>query len=281
MLRSKPEKVTVNAGQDNNVAVASNAAMLSIPASSVVDGNGNVVTGNVDLYVDFVDGRNRNPLLHTAPGEFSYRSEEGEMVPLLTQGVFGIGAYSPQGEVYKLNGEVTLSLNVNDLGIGTSNGDIESYLWTLNPLTGQWQEPQPLTVESKRRRRRQAVTIVNGTVTVIDAPWVNIDKPIFQGRQCLARVKVYTDNSKNAGAAGVVVRAFTKQGSAYVAQTLDYTDVEGAACVAIPCGYEHEIYAFPDISKTNVSCCVGDIQFFVTLPFINQTYIRIVFLFLF
>ena len=220
----------------------SSAASVSIPPNSFQDANGDHVTGDVNVFLTYADPRVPVVGLLSAPGQFTYQDSEGETRLLETRGVITLVAEDQSGNEVFLSGTVTMEFKADPLGI--ESGDTY-FLWSIDPLTGEWQKSGEMTYSGSRRRRRQASgtdrnsTVVGETEIPPNVPFVNCDRPFLRGRLCSVAVYVYYGNSFLTPLQGEVVSAFIIENGLFLGRTRGYTDTNGKACLLVACGLRH------------------------------------------
>ena len=160
-LTPKPEPVVVHSTQGATVdvgqsPVTSPSLQISIPPNVFADGDGNLVQGDVNVFVSYSDPRVENGL-SASPGEFTFQDDEGEITQLQTFGVVGLHAKTSDGQKAYVSGQLDFDFDVSSLGTpDPKDGEPGTSLWTLDPVSGNWKKSGPLTgTTSTKRKKRQ------------------------------------------------------------------------------------------------------------------------------
>ena len=221
-LTSKPEPVVLNPKHGASIDVGnspntSSALQIHIPPDAVVDGYGNPVKGDVNVFVSFFDPRVEDGLLG-APGEFTYEDAEGETMHLQTFGVVGLHLETTYGQKAYINGQVNFDIDVSSFDIpevpDSDHGEPTISLWTLNSVSGNWKESGPLQLTGtsrEKRTKRQTGNVASASSSFPPyLPYINIDKPLFRGRTCHVSVFVFNNEKMTEVISGEEVRIYTK-----------------------------------------------------------------------
>ena len=250
VLQAKPEPVSLDAstGGAVNTSPLEGAPVVTIPANSIVDADGNPYNGTVKVYPTFADPRDLDSI-SDAPGDFSFQNEEGESQELQTNGVLGLFFEDENGNPLQLSGKTTLMMNAASLGINaTEEGDPDSYAWTLDADTGKWKMAAPLKYVNSRRKKRDLSVSVSVTIVIpFPLPYINLDKPVWKSIRCILIIQVYADVqfTQPLGDMSLQVITTTPNGQIYLTYTRGYVNRNGRACVTVLCGYRHIIVMKP------------------------------------
>ncbi len=132
---------------------SSRGVKVSIPVEGLVDQNGDIVTGEIDLSLTPVDVSDRDHL-KAFPGEFSGITPEGDAPVLMTYGVAEY-IFEQGGKKLQLNEgkhatiEIPVFITTHQDGSPVIPGD-QSPLWSLDEKTGRWVEEETgIVVESE------------------------------------------------------------------------------------------------------------------------------------
>ena len=254
VLTLRPEPVVVDAKQGALLEVGGSSSMIpaarvSIPPSAVVDETGNIIEGDVNVFVTFSDPRVEDGLA-TAPGEFTFEDEEGLVRELQTFGVVGLEVQTSSGQSAYISGQSEFSIDTTTLGIPLNDaGEPDALLWTLDPVTGQWVESGPLVNEDGKRKKRQTAGASGSSEFPPNVPYINIDKPLLRDRQCYVSVFVYSNRNMTEGFPGQTVKIYTKDltGTTYLGQSSGRTGSDGKICLLLACGLTHELVVYSGV----------------------------------
>lgn len=166
LQRAAPVTVSATAG---GTATSTDGASVVLPPSSLVDADGNAVSGDVDVTVTPVDVSGDG--IEAFPGSFTGINSDGEPGLILT---YGVSEYTFTQNGQELNlapGETaTIRIPVYSGAAGLSAGD-ELPLWFLDEATGDWIEEGSGTVVADPASPTGLA--VEGDVTHFS--WWNID----------------------------------------------------------------------------------------------------------
>ena len=241
-----PQTVDASAGGELDVKGAGlpSAVKLTLPPNSVVDSQGNPVTGNVKVFATFADPRSPDGIT-AAPGEFAFDDDEGESQDLITNGVLGLFIEDDDGNPLMVSGKVTLTVDTQALGIGENDeGQPDTYAWIMDPESGKWKMSAPVVYERKSRRKRQATRKATVRISVPwPLPYINLDKPADKRSRCIVVVQVFADLTLQDVLPSVSIQVLTlpEKGTIFQGFTTGSTNEDGIACVPIRCGYRHVI----------------------------------------
>ncbi len=121
--------------------ISSKGVKVSIPVDGLVDRDGNIVTGDIDLSLTPVDVSDKHQL-KAFPGEFSGITPQGDAPVLMTYGVAEF-IFTQNGNKLQLNQgkfatiEIPVFISTHQDGSPVMPGD-ESPVWSLNENTGRW-----------------------------------------------------------------------------------------------------------------------------------------------
>lgn len=152
-LTSRESPATITEAEFGFEYASARGVSVSIPLEGLVDQNGGIVTGDIDLSLTPVDVSDRDQL-KAFPGEFAGITPEGEAPVLMTYGVAEY-IFEQNGERLQLNEgkyatiEIPVFITTHMDGSPVVPGD-QSPLWSLDEKTGRWvEEGTGVVVESE------------------------------------------------------------------------------------------------------------------------------------
>ena len=187
-LFKRSEPVTINSAMSNSLSLSENPSdassplQIDIPANSFFDTNGNMVEGNVNVFLNVIPPS--IDISDRAPGVFRAVDENGELTELQTGGVFTISAEDMSGNRVSATG----------LPVRAENG---FRLFVLHP-DGTWKiVPRPPV----RRRRQGSPTstyefLGEVGISTTGARWYNIDK-FPENTRCWFKTQLYDSSTGN------------------------------------------------------------------------------------
>jgi hypothetical protein len=149
ILKKRDEAITIASAEEGGSATGRDGAEIIIPPNSLVDRNGNPITGPVDVFITPIDTDSDE--IETFPGSFEAVSG-GVRVDIATLGVAEFVIEQNGEEVDFATGTIAEVLipvfaEFNLDGSPIQQGD-EFPLWYLDPETGVWSEEGSGTVET-------------------------------------------------------------------------------------------------------------------------------------
>ncbi|MFU8861931.1 MAG: pre-peptidase C-terminal domain-containing protein, partial [Cyclonatronaceae bacterium] len=149
ILKKRDDAITIASAEEGGSATGRDGAEIIIPPNSLVDRNGNPVTGPVDVFITPIDTDSDE--IETFPGSFEAVSG-GVRVDIATLGVAEFVIEQNGEEVDFASGTIAEVLipvfaELNLDGTPIQPGD-EFPLWFLDPITGVWSEEGSGTVET-------------------------------------------------------------------------------------------------------------------------------------
>ena len=218
---------------------------LVFPKGLLVDKSGQVHEGKANVYTSFSDPRQIGDL-RRSPGEFLFVNENGDIRSLYIYGVMCIQADDGNDRVLTSSGKIRVKLNTHTLGIFPDDqGEPDVALWGFNSRLGNWDLiSSPSYIYVKKRDTTVAGRVAEMNLEIpTPLPYILIAKPLPQKSMCTVRVALYSDNTFTEHVSGgqVLVYTKTRDNNRHVAFFSDVTGIDGAVCVAIPCGFKHEI----------------------------------------
>ena len=241
-LPPKPAPLTLNTTEENLIlsgpSLDESPLVIKVPANSFVDANGVPYQGEIDVFVTFM---NPNSSLDLAPGEFTYIDEDGFRRRLITYGVINMLAMTKEGEELHLSGD--LQVNIDDAALGMSPENVgDTSTWQIDPETGFWKNPEPLSGDGNSRKKRQLNAPLTSVLNTGGRHYWNLDRTHF-AELCEVLVVPY-DFFGVEPVVGVQIQVHalvTGDGRAK-SRDIRTTDEEGKACAWIECGNNFEIF---------------------------------------
>lgn len=190
-LLRKKTPVTINPLETNTLElgeVKDQEAMvqIQIPPHSFYKENGEVFTGNVSASVTFLDPRDVSTAA-AAQSDLNFIGNEGDTLPLRTYGMFSIDFRAEENNEILNAGEVKVFLDSAQVKMSEHLDTMK--LWSLNPDTGLWEEEGSLTIERKRRGKREERTFLIGNMEIRERRLFNLDVP--ENRRCYVKVRAF------------------------------------------------------------------------------------------
>lgn len=190
MLRKKPP-VTLDSAQTNVISLGEMEgddpiAELEIPPNAFYRQNGEPYAGKVKASVTFLDPRNVSSAA-TAQSDLNFVSDEGDMLPLRTYGMFSMD-FTDETATETLNaGKVKVHLDSAQVKVPEHLQGMK--LWSLNPQTGLWEEEGDFRLDQNRRSKREERTFLVGNMEIRERRLFNLDVP--ESRRCYIKVRAY------------------------------------------------------------------------------------------
>ena len=244
ILRAKPTPVTYSSAKESTVAIGEQgegqAGSVKFPKEAFAHATGRTFAGEAKVYPTFYDPREPEDI-QSAPGEFTYDTEEGETQELQTHGVLGLHVFDHYGNILHDKELVNLQLDTVALGIQNANGRPDASLWELESTSGNWKRMADLSYRRRERRQASKEYAVADVKIPYPLPYLNLEKPLNKSSMCEVKVALYTDSAYTQPLAGGYVQVLTKDpnSNTYLGFTSRVSNQKGVACVPIPCGYSH------------------------------------------
>ena len=189
ILPLKPEPVVFQANDEVKVELGGNeddsVATVLMTDNKFTKIDGTAYEGEVKMYMNYIDPRYIDSLL-SAPVDFDYLGEDGEVQSLITYGAISVAIEDEDGNALSMDGNLTWAQEAETFGIEENDeGTPEAYLWYLDHVTGRWIEiGQMAYQEHSDIRKRSSHRVVIGDVNIAQLPTtetrtrvLNIDKP--------------------------------------------------------------------------------------------------------
>ncbi|KAK7889252.1 hypothetical protein WMY93_024812 [Mugilogobius chulae] len=189
----KQEPIDLNAGESNSIDLGEikgedPIGQLVIPANSFHKDNGEVYEGTVKASVTFIDPRNITTAAAT-PGDLNFVSDDGDMLPLRTYGMFSVDFRDESNRDILGAGGVQVLLDTQHVKMQEHIPKMK--LWSLNPETGVWEEEGDFshTTTTSGRNKREERTFLIGNMEIRERRLFNLDVP--ENRRCYVKVRAY------------------------------------------------------------------------------------------
>lgn len=190
-LLRKKAPVTISSTETNTLELGEMQdqgpmAAIEIPPNSFYKQNGEVFVGNVKASVTFLDPRDVSTAT-AAQSDLTFVGSEGDTLPLRTYGMFSVD-FTGEESGEELNaGEVKVSLDATQVTMLEHRSTMK--LWSLNPVTGLWEEEASLEMEEKKRGKREERTFLIGNMEIRERRLFNLDVP--ENRRCYVKVRAF------------------------------------------------------------------------------------------
>uniref|UniRef100_A0A8C6T463 Cartilage intermediate layer protein 2 n=1 Tax=Neogobius melanostomus TaxID=47308 RepID=A0A8C6T463_9GOBI len=170
--------VDLNAGENNSIDLGEikgedPIGQLLIPANSFHKDNGDVYEGTVKASVTFIDPRNITTAAAT-PGDLNFVSDDGDMLPLRTYGMFSVDFRDESNKDVLGAGGVQVLLDTQHVKMQEHIPKMK--LWSLNPETGVWEEEGGFsyTTTTSGRNKREERTFLIGNMEIRERCYVKV-----------------------------------------------------------------------------------------------------------
>ncbi|XP_053321540.1 cartilage intermediate layer protein 1 [Spea bombifrons] len=190
VLRKK-KPVTLDSTKTNQISLGEventdPIAELEIPPNSFYRQNGEAYNGKVKASVTFLDPRNISTAT-AAQSDLNFVNDEGDTMPLHSYGMFSVDFTDEEAKESLNAGAVKVYLDSTQVKVP---GHLEQMkLWSLNPLTGLWEEEGDFLKKGVRRGKREERTFLVGNMEIRERRLFNLDVP--ESRRCYVKVRAY------------------------------------------------------------------------------------------
>uniref|UniRef100_A0A8D2J697 Cartilage intermediate layer protein 2 n=1 Tax=Varanus komodoensis TaxID=61221 RepID=A0A8D2J697_VARKO len=165
---------------------------IVIPPGSFFKTTGQVYNGTVQASITFVDPRDLT-LVNAASSDLNFINEEGDLLPLRTYGMFSVDFWEEETHQGLETGRLEIRM---DAELITMPEHIEQMkLWSLNPVTGLWEEETSLKLVKGSRKKREERTFLVGNLEIRERRLFNLDVP--ENRRCFVKVRTYINEKFN------------------------------------------------------------------------------------
>ncbi|XP_025028079.1 cartilage intermediate layer protein 2, partial [Python bivittatus] len=165
---------------------------IIIPPGSFFKPDGQVYNGTVKASITFVDPRDIGTV-STASSDLNFINAEGDLFPLRTYGMFSMDFWEEETHQSLEIGRVEVKMDA-DL-IKTLEHAEKMKLWSLNPITGLWEEEASLKLANKKRKKREERAFLIGNLEVRERRLFNLD--VAENRRCFVKIRTYINEKFN------------------------------------------------------------------------------------
>ncbi|KAI8498471.1 hypothetical protein Bbelb_236730 [Branchiostoma belcheri] len=224
-MQVRPPASPLNASETSTINLGTLAgqpslAEVDIPPNSFFTENGDLYTGTVQASVGFIDPRNPDDF-DDIQSDLTTVDEEGTQQALRTFGMFSMEFEDDEGNPVVMGGKMTMHIDPEQVNINPNdvdeNGNLNTKLWSLNPVSGEWEFVGYLKTGTASRRRKRAQTFFIGEFEYRGDRVYNIDRLEQRSRACYVKVRVY----KNENAAKKAIESEQEQGAQVTVITID------------------------------------------------------------
>ncbi len=204
-----------------NSTVDSGKASVYIPANSIVDVNGNIVTSDVTVKMAAAAPEDNN-YLELFPGKFTGVISGGEEVPLKSYGFVNINFEDNSGNPLNVASGMNLTITME----ASENDPPDIPLWYLDQNAGLWiEEGQASLRQSVNKSNNETITYYEGTIKHLST-W-NYDS-VYGYSASKVKVKLLSDDDTPVSLANVTIKGPGWAQSAYTHSdgTTDYIMTE-------------------------------------------------------
>uniref|UniRef100_A0A8C5SSU9 Cartilage intermediate layer protein 2 n=1 Tax=Laticauda laticaudata TaxID=8630 RepID=A0A8C5SSU9_LATLA len=159
---------------------------IVVPPGSFFRSDGQVYNGTVKASITFVDPRDIGTV-STASSDLNFINAEGDLFPLRTYGMFSMDFWEEETHQDLEIGRVEIKMDT-DL-IKTLEHTKKMKLWSLNPITGLWEEEASLKLAKRKRKKREERNFLIGNLEVRERRLFNLD--VAESRRCFVKVRTY------------------------------------------------------------------------------------------
>ncbi|XP_026554231.1 cartilage intermediate layer protein 2-like [Pseudonaja textilis] len=159
---------------------------IVVPPGSFFRSDGQVYNGTVKASITFVDPRDIGTV-STASSDLNFINAEGDLFPLRTYGMFSMDFWEEETRQGLEIGRVEIKMDT-DL-IKTLEHTEKMKLWSLNPITGLWEEEASLKLAKRKRKKREERNFLIGNLEVRERRLFNLD--VAESRRCFVKVRTY------------------------------------------------------------------------------------------
>uniref|UniRef100_UPI00358F343A cartilage intermediate layer protein 1 isoform X2 n=1 Tax=Myxine glutinosa TaxID=7769 RepID=UPI00358F343A len=190
MQRKKPpveiDSSVTNTLTLNDMDKANPMGQIEIPANAFYRTNGKLYNGTVQASVTFLDPRNMSSIA-AASSDLNFVNDEGDLFPLRTYGMFSVDFKEETTQESLDVGKVNVYLDAAQVTMPEHRGAMK--LWSLNPVTGIWEEEGDLRMGKVRRNKREARTFLIGNMEIRERRLFNLDVP--EARRCFVKMRAF------------------------------------------------------------------------------------------
>ncbi|XP_066492495.1 cartilage intermediate layer protein 2 [Tiliqua scincoides] len=165
---------------------------IVIPPGSFFRPNGQAYNGTVKASVTFLDPRDIASV-SSASSDLNFVNADGDLFPLRTYGMFSMDFREEETHQSLETGRVEVRMNAELIKVPEHIQKMK--LWSLNPVTGLWEEEGSLKPAKERRGKREERSFLIGNLEIRERRLFNLDVP--ENRRCFVKVRVYINDKFN------------------------------------------------------------------------------------
>ncbi|XP_075711685.1 cartilage intermediate layer protein 2 [Rhinoderma darwinii] len=207
-IMRKKDSVNLNPSATNIIPLGEVAGEdpigeLVIPPNSFTRMTGESYSGTVKASLTFLDPRNISTA-SAASSDLNFVNRNGDISPLRTYGMFAVDFREKSTNSVLQTGKVEVRLDTEQIKMSQHLKEMK--LWSLNPLTGLWEEESTFRMEGEgKRRKREERSFLIGQLEIRERRLFNLDVPEF--RRCFVKVRAYMNEKflPNEQIEGIVV----------------------------------------------------------------------------
>ncbi|XP_048353746.1 cartilage intermediate layer protein 2-like [Sphaerodactylus townsendi] len=159
---------------------------IVIPPASFFRPNGQVYNGTVKASITFVDPRDITSV-NAASSDLNFINAEGDVFPLRTYGMFSVDFWEEESNQGLETGRVEVKMDAELINMPEHIQKMK--LWSLNPVTGLWEEEGSFKQAKERRGKREERAFLIGNLEIRERRLFNLDVP--ENRRCFVKVRAY------------------------------------------------------------------------------------------
>ncbi|KAH0625879.1 hypothetical protein JD844_034234 [Phrynosoma platyrhinos] len=163
-----------------------------IPPRSFFRSNGQAYNGTVKASVTFVDPRDMATVT-AASSDLNFINAEGDLFPLRTYGMFSMDFWEDESHQGLETGKVEVKMDAELIKMPEHLQKMK--LWSLNPVTGLWEEESSFRLVKENRRKREERAFLIGNLEIRERRLFNLDVP--ENRRCFVKVRAYINEKFN------------------------------------------------------------------------------------
>lgn len=165
---------------------------IVIPPGSFFRPNGQAYNGTVKASVTFLDPRDI-ATVNSASSDLNFINADGDLFPLRTYGMFSMDFRDEETHQSLETGRVEVRMNAELIKVPEHVQKMK--LWSLNPVTGLWEEEGSFKPAKERRGKREERAFLIGNLEIRERRLFNLDVP--ENRRCFVKVRVYINEKFN------------------------------------------------------------------------------------
>lgn len=193
MRRKKPvalEAMETNVIPLGEVAGEDPIGEIVIPPGSFFMPDGKAYNGTVKASVTFLDPRDISTV-NAASSDLNFVNAEGDLIPLRTYGMFSMDFWEEETNQELQTGRMKVKMDAAQIKMPEHVQKMK--LWSLNPMTGLWEEEGSFKKAEDRRGRREERAFLIGNLEIRERRLFNLDVP--ENRRCFVKVRAYANEN--------------------------------------------------------------------------------------